>query len=194
MSPPAAPTGGATGTALRGEPVDFTDPLESEHAYRIALAWRELRRGASAAALRDHFFGTGDDALDPGQMDTLDLLIQRPEWRMSELAEALRVDPSTATRAVQRLVIDGLAERRPSGADGRVVMVVASAEGRRRHEDVALRRVTAMGRLLAVFDADERARLADLMMRFVHSLDDLVDELVVEQSADDDAAASTAGA
>jgi DNA-binding MarR family transcriptional regulator len=169
-------------TAPRRDPVDFTDPLESEHAYRIALAWRELRRGASAAALRDHFFGTHDDALDPGQMDTLDLLIQRPEWRMSELAEALRVDPSTATRAVQRLVNDGLAERRPSGADGRVVMVVASDEGRRRHDDVAVRRVRAMGRLLAPFDAVERAELAELMTRFVNSLDDLVDELATEQA------------
>ena len=190
MSSTTAPPDGATGTAPSRAPVDFTDPLESEHAFRIALAWRELRRGASAAALRDPFFGTGDDALDPGQMDTLDLLIQRPEWRMSELAEALRVDPSTATRAVQRLVNDGLAERQPSGADGRVVMVVASAEGRRRHEDVAMRRVHAMGRLLAVFDATERADLADLMMRFVHSLDDLVAELVVERAADEQAAAT----
>ena len=45
-------------------------------------------------------------------MDTLDLLVQQPAWRMSELAEALRVDPSTATRAVQRLVRAGLADRR----------------------------------------------------------------------------------
>jgi DNA-binding MarR family transcriptional regulator len=174
----------STPTTARRDPVDFADPLESEHAFKIALAWRELRRGASAATLRDHFFGTGDDALDPGQMDTLDLLIQRPEWRMSELADALRVDPSTATRAVQRLVNDGLAERRPSGGDGRVVMVVATQEGRRRHEDVAARRVAAMGRILAVFEADERAQLATLMMRFVHSLDEIVVELASEQATD----------
>ena len=62
-------------------------------------------------ALRDHLFGAGEDALEPGQVDTLDLLVQQPAWRMTDLADALRVDPSTATRAVQRLVRAGLAER-----------------------------------------------------------------------------------
>jgi DNA-binding MarR family transcriptional regulator len=172
-------------------PIDLRDPAEIDQAFRIALAWRELRRGASAAALRDHFFGTGADALDPGQMDTLDLLLsRRPDgegWRMSELAEALHVDPSTATRAVQRLVNDGLADRRPSSEDGRVVTVVVSAEGRRRHAAVAKRRVAAMRRLLGEFDAEERKQLAGLMDRFVRALDELVADLAVEQAGTRDA-------
>jgi DNA-binding MarR family transcriptional regulator len=177
----------ADGPAGRA-PVDLRDPAESDHALRIALAWRELRRGAAASALRDHFFGTHDDALDPGQMDTLDLLLStaRDEegWRMSELAEALHVDPSTATRAVQRLVNDGLAERRPSREDGRVVTVVVSNEGRRRHAAVARRRVAAMRRLLGAFDADERRQLAGLLERFVQALDDLVVDLASEQAGE----------
>jgi DNA-binding MarR family transcriptional regulator len=168
--------------------VDLRDPAESDHAFRIALAWRELRRGASASALRDHFFGTASDALDPGQMDTLDLLLSTDRggegWRMSELADALHVDPSTATRAVQRLVNDGLAERRPSREDGRVVTVVASSEGRRRHAAVARRRVAAMQRLLGAFDADERKQLASLLERFVQSLDELVLDLAGEQAGE----------
>jgi len=43
-------------------------------------------------------------------MDALDLLTRR-ERPMKELAARLRVEPSTATRAVQRLEHDGLAER-----------------------------------------------------------------------------------
>jgi DNA-binding MarR family transcriptional regulator len=177
---------GTTDGRIERRPVDLRDPAESDQAFRIALAWRELRRGASAAALRDHFFGTGDDALDPGQMDTLDLLLSGRRaadgWRMSELADALHVDPSTATRAVQRLVNDGLAERRPSSDDGRVVTVVVSKEGRRRHTAVAKRRVDAMQRLLGAFDADERRQLAGLLDRFVRSLDALVADLAVEQA------------
>jgi DNA-binding MarR family transcriptional regulator len=164
--------------------VDLRDPIEADHAYRISLAWRELRRGAAASALRDYFFGFGPDALEPGQMDTLDVLMTRKGWRMSELADALRIDPSTATRAVQRLVNDGLAVRQPSDDDGRVVLVAPSAEGRRRHREVAKRRVVAMSRLLAAFDAHERALLADLLARFVDELDLLVDELTVESAAD----------
>jgi DNA-binding MarR family transcriptional regulator len=174
---PSGPSGGAAAPAscvdeTTGRPlVDLTDPVESDNAYRVALAWRELRRGASTSAIRAYFYGTGDDALDPGQMDTLDALMTRRSWRMSELAEALRVDPSTATRAVQRLVKDDLAERRPSESDGRVVLVVPSRTGRRRHTTVAKRRVRAMRAMLAEFDADERVQLAELMSRFVAALD-----------------------
>ena len=91
--------------------VDLGVGEEREIAIRIGTAWKELRRGAAMVAVRDYFFAADEDSLEPGQMDTLDLLAQQPAWRMSELAEALRVDPSTATRAVQRLVRAGLAER-----------------------------------------------------------------------------------
>jgi len=77
-----------------------TDPRQREAydlALRIAVAWRAIRRGASAAGLRDWLYATGDGTIEQGQMDTLDVLALQPSWRMSELAEALRVDPSTAT-------------------------------------------------------------------------------------------------
>ena len=141
-------------------------------AARIGHAWKELRRGAAMAALRDHLFGTGDDALEPGQFDTLELLVQRDAWRMSDLADALRVDPSTATRAVQRLLRGGLAERRPSTRDGRVVMVSATPLGRERHDAIARNRRHVMAAVLAPFDATERRQLADLLERMVAALDD----------------------
>ena len=103
-----------------------TDPRHRELydlAVRIGLAWREMRRGASAAGLRDWLYGTGDESIEQGQMDTLDQLALRPAWRMSELADALRIDPSSVTRAMQRLEKMGLAERSPSKDDGRVVEV-----------------------------------------------------------------------
>jgi DNA-binding MarR family transcriptional regulator len=176
-----------TVTETRRWPVDLSDPIEADNALRIAIAWRELRRCASTPALRYQFFGSSHDALEQGQMDTLDLLLVRQGWRMCELAEALRVDPSTATRAVQRLVNDGLAERRQSTYDGRVVLVFPSAEGKRRHAAVARRRVNALCRILSAFDADERAQLAGLLGRFV----DAFDELVVEMAADATDARST---
>jgi DNA-binding MarR family transcriptional regulator len=144
---------------------------DREVSQRIGLAWRELRRGAAMASLRDRLFGTGLDSLEPGQYDTLEALVQRPAWRMSEIAEALRVDPSTATRAVQRLSRSGLADRRPSAEDGRVVMVSASHAGRRRYEAIALYRRAFMADVLSVFDDDERRQLADLLDRLVRSVD-----------------------
>ena len=69
-------------------------------------------------------------------MDALDMLINRDCRTMSGLADRLRVNRSTATRAVDRLVTDGLVERFPSPDDGRVVLVRITAEGRRRHKTI----------------------------------------------------------
>jgi DNA-binding MarR family transcriptional regulator len=159
------------------EPVDLSVEDERVLATRIGRSWKEMRRGAAAAALRDYFFGAGADALEPGQVDTLDLLVQQDAWRMSDLAEALRVDPSTATRAVQRLVKAGLAERATDAADGRVVMVSATPAGQQRHEAIAGRRREAMARMLSAFDGDERRVLAELLERFVAALDDVAGHL-----------------
>lgn len=151
-----------------------TDPREREIydlAVRIGLAWRDLRRGASAAALRDYLYGQGDQALEMGQMDTLDLLADGEPWRMSELAEALRVEPSTATRAVQRLVSAGLAERRTNHDDGRVVQVAITPAGSLAHRRVADRRVELLGFIVTRFRRQELRDFAEMLERFIGSVD-----------------------
>jgi DNA-binding MarR family transcriptional regulator len=164
------------GMAARN-PVDFTNEAELAVAMRIGRAWRELRRGAAMGKLRDSLTMAGGDMLEPGQIDSLDLLVQRPEWRMSELADALRVDPSTATRAVQRLERIGLAQRQPCGGDGRVVMVSATELGQARHDVFASARRNLLGSLLQEFEPEERAELASHLDRFVTALDRYVDQL-----------------
>jgi len=151
---------------------------EREIGLRIGAAWKELRRGAAMSAPRDQLFGAGDDALEPGQFDTLEALTQRPLWRMSDLADALRVDPSTATRAVQRLLRTGLAERRRDREDGRVVLVAATEVGRRRYEAIARCRRAFMDSVLARFDAGERRLFAELLERLVAAVDDAATEAV----------------
>ena len=146
---------------------------------RIAASWTEIRRGAATSEVRDYLYGTGEDRLDRGQMDTLDLLARQPLWRMSELAEALRVDPSTATRAVQRLVNVEMAARRPSDEDGRVVIVEISEAGRSRHAIVAERRMVLMSHMLKAFTPAERPLLADMLERFIGAVDEFVDGMTV---------------
>lgn len=154
--------------------VDFHDPSQRDIALRVGRAWREVRRGASMSRLIEHFFGVGDDALEIGQMDTLDLLVQQPQWRMGDLADALRVDPSTATRAIQRLEKFGLAQRCTGTEDKRVVMVSASESGHARHAEAATRREELMQHIMSQYDPAEFEQLATLMERFVKSLDDFV--------------------
>jgi len=157
------------------EPIDFTDPIEVEHATRIGRAWIEMRRGAWTHDLRDYLFGD-DDPLEPGQMDALDLLA-RDDWAMKHFAERLRIDPSSATRAVQRLVDAGLAERSAAADDRRIVMVRISKHGRQRHAAVAARRAHVMALILSEFTLEERADLAGLLDRFVQALDGSADRL-----------------
>jgi DNA-binding MarR family transcriptional regulator len=189
-SEPGSGSPQAPRTSIDRNPVDLTTAHDLDVARRIGAAWRNLRRGASSMAVREYFYGRGaareDDAsfaaLEAGQMDTLDVLVHRPSWRMSDLAEALRVDPSTATRAVQRLVNLNLAERKPDPEDGRVVMVRATSEGRDRHARVERRRGYVICTLMSAFTDEERTMLADLMGRFVHELDELVKELPAGES------------
>jgi DNA-binding MarR family transcriptional regulator len=151
-----------------------TDPRLAE---RIGSAWTELRRGAAMGVLREHLFGSGPDALEPGQVDTLELLSKRRGWRMSDLAESLRVDPSTATRAVQRLEAAGLADRTPDTADKRVVVVSATAAGRARLRRIDDLRRATLPAMLASFDHDDLARFAEYLERFVAGLDQFVQGL-----------------
>jgi DNA-binding MarR family transcriptional regulator len=156
---------------------DIDDPVNREVALRIGRSWRDLRRGASMSALVEYFFGAGDDALESGQMDTLDVLVQQPAWRMGDLADALRVDPSTATRAVQRLERVGLATRCVNPSDRRVVMVSATDHGRDRHSEAIVRRQSVMRSIMGAYNAQEREQLAVYLERFVEALDSFVDGL-----------------
>jgi DNA-binding MarR family transcriptional regulator len=135
---------------------------------RIGVAWRELRRGASMIAVRERLLG---DLLDPAQVDTLDLVVESEGRRMSELAEALRVDASTATRAVDRLVDAGIVERVAAPGDGRGVVVVVSPAGRALHDELSARRRTMLLEVLDDFSQADRARLAELLERLVAGVD-----------------------
>lgn len=141
---------------------------------RMAMLWRELRRGASTTVVRDRMFGTGEGAIEPGHMDVLDLLHEQEPRRMNDLASALRVDPSTVTRAIQRMELEGLVARTPATDDGRGIAVTATDEGRRRRATVAERRHEIVRHIMAPMDAADREQLVDLLERFVLSLDDYV--------------------
>lgn len=148
----------------------------AEASARMGRAWRELRRGAATAVLIERLFGVpGEpDSVEPGQLDVLDLLTSRNDWRMSDLAAVLRVDPSTVTRTLQRMEAARLAERIPASGDGRVVKVRLTEEGRRLHGVVAGRRTEILNGIFGSFTAADRDRLVELLDRFVESLEKYV--------------------
>jgi DNA-binding MarR family transcriptional regulator len=140
-----------------------------DEAARIAHAWRELRRGAAMTTLRERF--QGEVGLDQGQTDFLEALVLAGTARMRDLAETLRVDASTATRAVQRLVDGGLAERASDDRDARCVHVSPTDAGRALYDEIVASRRTGMLELLADLSPAEQRAIADGMERLVAALD-----------------------
>src|SRR5207244_1848368 len=104
-------------------------------------------------------------------MDTLDVLAECDGLRVGELAVALRVDNSTATRAVQQLEGRGLVTRNEDELDARAVVVRLTAEGRARVAEVQDKRRILMQRLFRDFTHAEQLMLIELIERLVDGMD-----------------------
>lgn len=156
--------------------VDTDIQPEVELAARLGRAWRAIRRGASVGRVRERIYGTDEDAIEPGQMDALDLLVQVDAHRMGDLASALDIDPSTATRAVQRLMKDGLVARVEKGGDGRVVYVGITDKGRSVHQQVAERRLDVLRRIVSKFPEKDALVIAESLEQFVQGIEAVAKE------------------
>lgn len=103
--------------------------------------------------------------------------------RITDLAVALGVEPSTISRHVQRLEERGLLERVQDPNDRRATLVDTSTGGfavvRRVEED--RRRVLAL--VLESWDSEERRLFVDLMERFSSDLIEVVESMKAEESA-----------
>src|SRR5690606_22638913 len=82
-------------------------------------------------------------------------------------SDALRIDASTATRAVEPLVNSGLVARRRGEHDGRQMIVELTRAGRRVERQLTEERLAQVDRSLADFDPAERAALADVLERML---------------------------
>lgn len=129
-----------------------------ELTMRIAVALRDYRR------LKP---GELSVPMPLGQIDTLDAIARNGPCTMVELAEALRIDASTATRAVEPLVRSGLVERRRSERDARAVIIELSREGRRVERQLTTERFDSLEASLAGFTRGERRQLADFLERLL---------------------------
>lgn len=155
---------------LAGELEDLPYGL-GDPEHRLALALREARR--TWPAWYKYLYAPFDD-LESGQYDVLwCLAVQLPAGcRMGELAVALRIDSSTATRAVDRLVGRGLARRVQSRDDKRVLVAQATPEGRRLVNEMS-RQATSRWRpvLQRALSPAEMVQLSEWVERLVETFD-----------------------
>ncbi|MFO1313849.1 MAG: MarR family transcriptional regulator [Burkholderiales bacterium] len=141
--------------------------------YRqIVFAWREMRRGVAMGAYRDLLF----EGLELSALDALDLLVARDRLRMTDFANALRIEKSTATRALDRLESAGLAERTTVDAARarRAVVVRITKKGRLLQAKLVRRRVQLLREMTREFTTQEVVVLGDLLDRLVQGIDAVV--------------------
>ncbi|MGY1698417.1 MarR family winged helix-turn-helix transcriptional regulator [Geodermatophilus sp. SYSU D00766] len=113
--------------------------MDRDADERVLLAAVRTAMGVSVRAA--DVVGTS-----PVQLRALTVLSERPGLSVGQLAEGMRVAVSTASRLADRLAAAGLADRRPSAADGRSVVLRLTADGERlldRYDDLRLADLTA---------------------------------------------------
>jgi DNA-binding MarR family transcriptional regulator len=97
------------------------------------------------------------------QAYALDILLRGDGQRLTELAAALQLDKSTASRVVAGMKRHGLIEWSRPSDDRRAISIVATPEGRRRYERLRSAIVRENTRLLSSYSpAARRAAIAIL--------------------------------
>lgn len=113
----------------------------------------------------------GDAGPTPTELWLLERLTDQGWMRMSELAVWHRVDKSTVTALVKRLVARGWAQRGTDPADGRVVTVAITDEGSAVLGSSLARERALLDEVLSGWDDDDLADLSRLLTRLAAALD-----------------------
>jgi DNA-binding MarR family transcriptional regulator len=133
---------------------------DSERGGELVDAVMRASRVLVAVAARS-LSAAGDVSLP--QYRVLVLLATQGPQRAIDLAAALGVNPSSATRLIDRLVRAGLVRRQRLSADRRSYRVGLSAEGRALVAEVTQRRRAEFERLLASLPVHQHELVIDAL-------------------------------
>jgi DNA-binding MarR family transcriptional regulator len=111
----------------------------------------------------------------PTQVRALLALDTLGECSNSDLARALSIFPSSATRISDRLTAAGLVTREQAATNHREVRLELTPAGRRHLERFVSARVAVIRRVMAAMSAEDRAALLQGLIAFTDTADTLVD-------------------
>jgi chloride channel protein, CIC family len=140
-------------------PDELVDTVLAASRALVAVAARSL-----AAA--------GDEVTLPQYRALVVLAAQGPQGT-AELAAALAVNPSTATRMCDRLVRKGLVRRHRQAGDRRSVRIALTAAGRDLVAEVTRRRRAELARLLGALPPEEHAPVIAAFRAFASAAGEL---------------------
>lgn len=107
-----------------------------------------------------------DDALTVPQFRLLVVLQSRGRQKASQLAEAMGVNPSTTTRAVDRLLTAGLVDRRTNPRSRRETHISLTPSGERIVREVTARRREEIARIVERMPPSHRQGLVQALSAF----------------------------
>jgi MarR family transcriptional regulator, temperature-dependent positive regulator of motility len=147
-------------------------------SLRRILRRNEIAYGYRVGYLFNHFAGP------VYKWTTVKFGIQRPEFATlfcvahldatsaSDIVELTGIPKNSVSRAVNRLVEQGLIRRAADDNDGRRVVLSITAKGRRTYEQILPRFRERQDRMIAVLTAEERAEFNRLLDKLVERGDD----------------------
>lgn len=144
--------------------VRWLDP-EEQQAWRAILRSTHLVRAAMENALDEH-------AVSTGEYELLSMVSEAPgaRMRMSALAELIVQSRSRVSHTANRLERRGWVRRDRSADDGRGVVLVLTAEGRAKLEELAPVHVESVRRALTDhLTREELLTYGELMARVVRA-------------------------
>jgi DNA-binding MarR family transcriptional regulator len=176
LDPMAAPDDAAVGPDAVDEPA-----ASARSASRIPagtsdpaeLAARLAGLGTVLQRLLGRLDSAGSEGLTRARLSALALLVLGGPRRLGELASAERVRPPTMSRLVDAMEADGWVMRVPDPADGRSVIVRATAAGEAHLELARARQLAPLAESIADLKAPDRRTLeagADVLERLLRTV------------------------
>jgi len=143
-------------------PEDTADAIDDVDAVTDAV----LTASRLLVAVSARSIASVDDTITIPQFRLLVLLANEGPLKLTAIAEHLGVNPSTATRMVDRLVSAGLIERETNPASRREVVVRLSRKGRTLVGSVTKRRRGEIAEIVGRMSATSRRGLVRAMSAF----------------------------
>lgn len=151
----------------------MADAVAGPAAGRDELVEEFLRASRALVGLSLHSVNASPVEVTLLQHRVLVLLAAGGEQTVGDIAGALAVNPSNATRHCDRLGRLGLVERRRSTSDGRVVRVGLTDAGREVVEAVTAQRRREVARVLGSMSVEDAAAVVGSLRAFSEAADEL---------------------
>jgi DNA-binding MarR family transcriptional regulator len=91
----------------------------------------------------------------------------RDGMSQAQLARVAAIEPPTMVRTIDRMVRDGLVERRPDASDARISRIHLTERGRSIRDELVAKAVGVNERALSRFTVTERRNLIALLRKLI---------------------------